>query len=320
MSYIFFLIQPVFADDCMSPMVIRKILPLDGESDVPINSRIMISLVGAGDESHMDFTLRENTTNTDVDIDVSSSCYLHESHYEKHCTVELHPLEGLVENTEFTLILDGTEQHQEESFAYMTHFFTGSEVLSLEVDPPVLDIVDYVMRADEALDSCDWPGTMKYDLHVDIPDRDSDRNVILQVYDVDPVSCDLELVHTLFPAPNMSRFDFRQVLEPDDQTDHCYMIIREDWAGNTSPPSHIRCWDKDLDNDESYDGCKETLETVSVHDEHLDTTPTSQPEQVVEETLAESSSSKTGCAGLGGLYFLLIFLYRKKPSIPSHPS
>ena len=120
---VFFLINNiVFADDCYSPMVIRKNLPLDGAQDVPVNTKVTISLVGGGDETHMDFTIREHNTNLDIPFTRTDSCYLHESHTQNHCTVTLYPLENLAEHTDYSVVMKGTEFHQEDGFSYMIDF------------------------------------------------------------------------------------------------------------------------------------------------------------------------------------------------------
>ena len=294
-------------------MVIRKTLPLDGSSDVPVNSKITISLVGGGDEEHMEFFIRQHTLNIDIPFTQTSACYLHESHTQNHCTITLYPHENLLEHTDYSIVMHGTDVHQEDGFAYMTDFSTGDEHIELEVQEPQLDIMEYIARAPDALDSCDWPDTMKYDLHIDIPDRDTTKNIIIQVYDVDVESCTKTLVHTLFPAPNMSRFDFRQVLEPDDGDDHCYMVVREDWARNTTRRSSIRCWDSTRQNDEDNNQCMTPLQTI-----HLQETANESQAEYDTNTypLRSEKTSKlnnNGCSGGMGLLFLPIFFpYRRR--------
>ena len=316
--YWFLLSSLLYADDCLFPMVIRKILPLDGETDVPINSQITISLVGTGNEDHMTFALREHNLNLDVPLIQESSCYIHESDAEFHCTIILTPLAPLHEYTLHTLTLTGTEIHQEESFYYSTEFMTGADTIDLSVHPPVLEILDYIPRPESALDSCDWPDTMKYDLHVDIPDRDTQRNIILQVYEIHPQECTSTLVHSLFPAPNMSFFAFRQVLPPEDHDEHCYLVIREDWAGNQSPPSQVRCWDIESESDYAYQGCKNSLDSISIDDifaeePYEESAPEPSQSPIVNE---EEETSAGGCAGVPLLFVLFIPLFR----LPTHES
>ena len=308
----FFLIHNVaLADDCYGPMVIRKNLPLDGAQDVPINTKITISLVGGGDETHMDFTIREHTTNLDVPFTRTDSCYLHESHTQNHCTVTLHPLENLVEYTDYSVVMKGTEFHQEDGFSYMVDFSTGEDIAQLDAQGLDLDIMTYVARSPDALDSCDWPDTMKYDLHVEIPDRDTTRNIIIQVYDVDIEECTKTLVHSLFPAPNMRRFDFRQVLEPDDHEDHCYMVVREDWARNSTQRSAVRCWDSEVQNDADNHQCMLPLQTLNVYETPYEVPIESTPETPLEED--ESAAPKGGCAGSAGLLLLPLLMRRRNP-------
>ena len=310
MIFLILLHNVALADDCYSPMVIRKNLPLDGSQDVPTNSKITISLVGGGDETHMDFTVREHNTNLNIPFTRTDFCYLHESHTQHHCTVTLYPLENLEEHTDYTVVMHGTEFHQEDGFSYMIDFSTGEEMVELSAERLDLDIVDYVARAPDALDSCDWPDTMKYDLHVEIPDRDTTRNIIIQVYDVDIEACTKTLVHSLFPAPNMRRFDFRQVLEPDDHDDHCYMVVREDWARNKTQRSAIRCWDSELQNDEDNNQCMIPLQTINIHETPSQYQQEATPEPPVENR--DNEQEQGGCGGALSLFFLCILVRPKR--------
>ena len=310
MQLLFFLHNFAIADDCYSPMVIRKTLPLEGSQNVPLNTKITVSLVGGGDETHMDFTIREHTRNFDIPFTRTDSCYLHESHTQIHCTVTLYPLENLVEYTDYSVVMKGTEFHQEDGFSYMIDFSTGEEIAELDAQGLDLNIMDYVARSPDALDSCDWPDTMKYDLHVEIPDRDTTRNIIIQVYDVDIEECTKTLVHSLFPAPNMRRFDFRQVLEPDDHEDHCYIVVREDWARNTTQRSAVRCWDSELQNDADNHQCMIPLQTINIQETPSQAqTETSQGESTVDTDTAPKTD---GCGGGVSLFFLPLLIKRRR--------
>ena len=221
-----------------------------------------------------------------------------------------------MEYTDYTVVMHGTEFHQEDGFSYMVGFSTGEDIAQLDARGLELDIMDYVARAPDALDSCDWPDTMKYDLHVEIPDRDTTRNIIIQVYDVNIEECTKTLVHSLFPAPNMRRFDFRQVLEPDDHDDHCYMVVREDWARNTTQRSAVRCWDSEQQDDEDNHQCMMPLQTINIHE----TPSQAQNDSPAETPVANNDieQEQGGCNGGMGLLFLSLFVRPKRKEDAHH--
>ena len=107
----------------------------------------------------------------------------------------------------------------------------------------------------------------------------------------------------------LRRFDFRQVLEPDDHEDHCYMVVREDWARNTTQRSAVRCWDSEVQNDADNHQCMLPLQTLNVYETPYEAPIESTPESPLEED--ETAAPKGGCAGSAGLLLLPLLMRRQ---------
>ena len=253
-------------------MVIRQITPTDGSVDLPINTEVFVAVIGDGDATHFELTLMESVGGKIVEGSLETACYLHEAHTEYHCNFAFTPTELLEEQTEYQLILNGTELHAEDSFSYTTFFTTGIDYWEPNEGAPDLTIKSYIARPAETLDPCDWQQAMKYELEADLV-RFEDRQILLHVYEVDPQTCEESIVHTLFPRSWLSTFSFRQVLTPGTEGPRCYRAEQEDWAGHVSASSQTMCWNPAEQQEELFTACDPPDTATQSEDTATDTTP-----------------------------------------------
>ncbi|MEC7984820.1 MAG: hypothetical protein VX278_06635 [Myxococcota bacterium] len=304
-------------DNCGGPMVIRKILPLHEASDVPINSQIFVALAGNGNADHMRILVRENIGGLPVEFDLQTACYAHESDTEYHCNYELKPYQDLKEHKEYQISLSGTELHAEGCFGYSTTFTTGHSRIELDTAPPTLEIVGYMPRPEDAVGDCDWQDAMKYELSVQVQDPDMERISIIHAYEVDPESCQEELVHSVFPIAGIDFFDFHQVLKPSTEGERCYRAEHMDWAGNRTESSPTICWDMDNNVGVPFYGCSEDGEPV-VPDENDTEDNVVENDTGIDSEEAPSGGFSSevvvqtdgGCAG--GLIFIPFLFHRRR--------
>jgi hypothetical protein len=297
-----FFSRTIFAnEDCGGPMVIRKILPLHQAEDVPLNTQVFVALVGNGTEEHMRVSLRENIGGLDVDFALETACYEHESSTELHCNYWLTPHTVLKEETEYQISLNGTELHAEGDFGYNTTFTTGIEQIEMKKDAPNLFLHSYVPRPLDAVGECDWQYAMKYELEVRLIHPDPNRITLIHTYEVDPVNCTEQIVHTVFPIASVDSFDFHQVLEPGTEGARCYRSEHHDGAGNTTDSSSILCWNMAFDSAQDE---QEEIEENTEGDSSL-SNPTAQETVVVQK--------EGGCSAI--FWGLPLFLWRRNHTL-----
>ena len=302
-------------NSCSLPVVVRKIVPSEGSTDMPVNSAVLVSLIGDGNEDHMVLSLRELIGGQTVEGDLESSCYAHESNTEAHCTLFFQPTAPLTENTQYQVTLNGTELHAEDSFSYSSVFTTGFDSWSMNKPAPELKIKQYVERNPEAVEECDWTGAMKYDLTAENLQIDTDRHLVILVYEVNPITCDETVVHTLFPHLWHRSFEFRQVLEPGSEGPRCYRIEQQDWAGNRSPSSLTKCWNPIEHHEEVFWGCSNEPDdpvAVEEQDDPPDTSPPESTEVVNPSKQTSSSGSDSGCSHFASFMLVPVLLWRKR--------
>ena len=179
---------------------------------------------------------------------------------------------------------------------------------------PELTIKQYVKRNEEAVEECDWVDAMKYDLKAENIQISPARHLIITVFEVNPLTCEELMSHTLFPHLWHNSFEFRQVLEPGSEGPRCYRIEQQDWAGNISPSSLTKCWNPIENHEEVFWGCSETSDPEPAEeDSSLDTAAPEideEPTSVSKETI--SSSTQSGCSHFASLFVIPILLYTRK--------
>ena len=186
----------------------------------------------------------------------------------------------------------------------------------MDKEAPTLKIVRYIERSEEAIETCDWPNAMKYDLNAGNIHIEADHHLLLHVYEVNPITCEELIVHTLFPRLWHRDFDFRQVLEPGSEGPRCYRVEQQDWAGNMTPSSLTKCWNPIENHEEIFWGCSETTDTAISLEEEVIISDTSSPEESNNNStplkdIATSESSE-GCSGFAGLALIPMLLYRHR--------
>jgi hypothetical protein len=226
-------------DDCDEPLGFRKVLP-NGEGTAPSNSRVFVSLIGNGDDSHATVSLRDES-NQFVEGEVTSECYIHEGDAEFHCNYLFVPTESLQADHQYTVTISGTEFHHDPAWNYESRFETGSRISSLGETAPLLEIIGYMEREPGALDPCDWYGAYKYELRMTLAESLSNDLSMIHVYEVDGNT--ESIVHTIFVPPGAETSEFRQVMKPGEEGPRCYRAVHEDIAGNQSDSSEILCWE-----------------------------------------------------------------------------
>lgn len=233
-----FLIYIVFADsDCEKAMRMRGMTPALNTT-APINSRIWFGSVGSGTASH--FTLSIFTNDTEISGSIESNCYIHEGPLDNHCNMVFTPDEPLISNTEYHIRANATSEHLNASVFVDSWFSTVDEESTLDMHPSRLVFQGYQARNITNPNSCKWKDSYQHNFLVEFPSA-TEFDSILQVYE--RRNEQETLVHTLFIPIGSAEADFRQVVVPGDEGEHCYFVQHEDIAGNKAQASNVVCFD-----------------------------------------------------------------------------
>ena len=230
-------------DNCDQIMRVRKIIP-DLDSIAPQNTKPIVLTIGNGDETHLSVELYDEQGQV-VEVEQEVDCYLHEADTEIHCTYLLEPVQELVPNVEYVVRVVGTEDHQEPGTEYRSWFTTSSNQQNLSNEMPAMEILSYIDREPTAVQTCDWPNAMKYELQATVAEEQSQNLSVLQVFEVHDINTgDENLVHSIILPKDYPAVWFRQVLTPGTEGPRCYRSEHRDVAGNKSSSTPIICWEE----------------------------------------------------------------------------
>ena len=229
----------VFANsDCEKAMRLRGMTPaLDATA--PINSRIWFGSVGSGTATH--FTLSVYTNDTAISGSVETDCYIHEGPLDNHCNMVFTPEEPLLPNTDYRVRANATEEHMNPSMFVDSWFTTVDEESILDAQASTLIFQGYQARNITNPNSCKWKDSFQHNFLVEFPSP-TEFDSIVQVYEIRDENPQ-KLVHTLFIPIGSTEADFRQVVVPGDEGEHCYYVQHEDIAGHKAQPSNTICFD-----------------------------------------------------------------------------
>lgn len=229
-------------DNCDQMMRVRKIIP-DLDSVSPQNTKPIVLTIGNGDGAHLSVELWDQQGQL-VTVEQDVNCYFHEADTEIHCTYLLEPVEELMANTEYTVRVIGTEEHHEPGTEYRSWFRTSSEREGLSNERPAMEILSYTDREPTAIQTCDWPDALKYELRTTVAEEQSRNLSIIQVYEVhDANTGDEDLVHSIILPKDYPTVWFRQVLTSRIEEGRCYRSEHRDVAGNQSSSTPVICWE-----------------------------------------------------------------------------
>ncbi len=225
----------------MVPLVLRGHLPKMDDTDVPLDVRALLAMIGAGEAE--DFSLSLSPDDGAALTGTSDGwCYAHEGDHEVHCTLLFTPDEPLLADTRYRLIATATETYQGDPHARLeARFTTGSHELTPPKTAPVAEITAVGPRT-QSVEPCDWTGATQVDLHVELAETDPTGRSVLQVFE-EADDGTLSNVHTIFIDGSGTSMDFRQVLPPGDEEPRCYRVLQENAAGGASPLSEAVCTD-----------------------------------------------------------------------------
>lgn len=297
-----FLLSTLYADpDCEKPMRMRGMLPAL-ESVSPTNARIWFGTVGSGTAEH--FTLKLYTNETEVEGSFESSCYIHEGPLDNHCNLVFTPDEPLLANTDYHIHADASSIHLNPSMFVDSYFTTTITESTLDLDPSVLSFQGYQARNITNPNSCKWTNSFQHNFLVEFPSATL-FDTLIQVYEKMPDNSEV-LVHTLFIPIGATTADFRQVVVPGEEGEHCYFVQHEDIAGNQAEPSNTYCFDPFAVDEPTSEPVEDTGE---------DTGPTQT--NIGDETLQEPKEDTASCnhtpfTELAIYIALLSVFFRKK--------
>lgn len=226
-------------EDCLAPLTLRAMRPDFDTTDVPTNTRITVSLIGGGEPEHVH--MRLHGASGLIETTQQAWCYVHESDYERHCTVVLTPLSVLDPDTRHTVLLDPSDSHPEPiPEGLRSSFRTGSRTLVQTLDAPELQQLGMRPRPEEDVELCEWSDAEQADFTVAAGELEGSGMATVEVMETFDGGSGAS-VHTLFLGADGGVLDFRQVLEPDDVRARCYAAIVVDATGAVSPPSEPVC-------------------------------------------------------------------------------
>lgn len=227
---------------CNTPMYIRKILPLFGET-APINTHPIVLTIGNGDHTHMHVELQLG--NQPVPHEQEVTCYIHEGEEEFHCTYLLFPLENLQPNTEYVVSVTSIDPHPVPGERFDSVFRTGNNILTMNEGPPDTEFLGYMDREPTAVQECDWKDAKKYEILTTVQTQTRENLSVIQVYEVhNLLTREESLMHTIVLPADINQTNYRQVIKPgEEEPFRCFRAVHRDIAGNESPSSDTICWD-----------------------------------------------------------------------------
>ena len=253
--------------------------------------------MGSGTTDH--FTLSVYTNDTAISGSVETDCYIHEGPLDDHCMVftpdePCFPLDYRVQQ-------NATEEHMNPSvFVDYSSLPLTKSILDTQPSTLLFQGIKHETSQSKLLQM-----EGQHNFLVVFPSP-TEFDSIVQVYEIrseDPQ----KLVHTLFIPIGSTEADFRQVVVPGDEGEHCYFVQHEDIAGHKALPSNTICFDPfAVDEPESEPAQEDTGEE--------DLTP---PE---ENTTSQTTKEETtGCSTLPYpvtpcVLWLLALYRRQKPT------
>ena len=297
-----FLISIVFANsDCEKSMRMRGMTPALNTT-APTNTRIWFGSVGSGSASH--FSLSVFTEEEEIFGSFETSCYIHEGPLDNHCNMVFTPNEPLLPGVTYHIRADATSEHLNPSVFVDSWFDTVHEESILDMQASTLIFQGYQARNITNPNSCKWKDSHQHNFLVEFPSA-TEFNSIVQVYE--KREGQEELVHTLFIPIGATEADFRQVVVPGDEGEHCYFVQHEDIAGNKAEASNTICFDP-FAVDEPAD--EPTPEDTAIDE------PTTPQDNVAAKSTKEDTH---GCQTATGTFYLwsiwTFFLYRRNTSL-----
>jgi len=224
--------------DCEKPMRLRWMTP-SPESIAPVDVNIWFGSIGSGNAEH--FTLHLYLNDEEIPGRSESDCYKHEGPLDFHCNLMFSPNEPLLPNTTYRYRALATEEHMNPAMFVDAAFTTNGEVSSIESTASSLVFTGYQSRGITNPNSCKWPDSFQHNFVINLPHAQP-YDSIIHVYELMPDGSSL-LVHSLFLPTGDLVIDFRQVVVPGEEGEHCYYVQQEDLAGNKADPSNIACFD-----------------------------------------------------------------------------
>ncbi len=237
------LLTPAFAADCRDTLSVRSVRPVDRQIDVPLDARVLVSLIGWGTAEEVTVRLVDDS---DAELSVSTEtwCYEHEGPDEVHCWFRLTPEESLAAETTHEVLINSSEAwagagHLSQS----SSFTTGTGAVAAAGGPPTLTLDS---RTDEEeAGVCDYADPRRYLLMLTGAETDTTGLGVFHLDQVFPDDSGEALrVHTVHVFDDRPDTDVKQYLDGGETTDDCYQVTYEDGAGRRTPGA-VACWQSD---------------------------------------------------------------------------
>jgi hypothetical protein len=294
-----FIGSPALAQDCEIPLEVRSVTPANEATDVPIDSRVLVSFIGQGsaDEFQVDMEANGESISTSKE----SWCYPHEGPFEVHCWWALLPEDPLPATEQIQIRIQSTSSYQgEEPIDRIELFTTGVGVTEPNLTAePSLEVLEVIDIPESELTTCDFAQPRRAIIQVDSDLSDPHG---LSVFQIEELTVDGSYfrAHTVFmtlsapPFPDHHNM-IKQYVNLEQSYTGCYRISAEDGAGVATESGKI-CWPEygDTGVDTSQDTGVDTSQDTAV-DTSQDTAG-----ETGQETGADSAQ-ETGTPGSGAV-------------------
>jgi|GEM_PF-4675620 len=302
MYIVFSLTMALAHPDCEQPMRLRGMNP-SLDSVAPTDTRLWFGSVGSGTAEH--FTLHLYLNDEEISGSTESSCYIHEGPLDNHCNLVFSPDEPLQPNTYYRYRAAASEEHMNPAMFVDSAFTTTEDFSSISSTPATLNFTGYQFRDITNEESCKWPNSYQHNFLIELPSS-LPYDSIIQVYEVKLDGSNI-LVHTLFLPTGDQVIDFRQVVVPGDEGEHCYFVQQEDIAGNKADPSNIVCFDPFAPDEPAAEPAAEDTAVEEDSGQNVSNT-----ENLVEEPKGSSCQHIPAPLSWVGVGLLLLVSFQRK--------
>ena len=237
------LLSPVLAADCKDTLSVRSVRPVDRQVDVPLDVRVLVSLIGWGTAEEVTVRLVDDQ-DSELDVSTETWCYEHEGPHEVHCWFRLTPVEPLAADTTHDVLINSSEVWAGTGhLSQTTSFTTGSGAVAPTGAPPTLTLDS--RSEDLETGPCDYANPRRYMLMLTGAETDATGLGVFHLDQVFPDGASEALrVHTVHVFEDRPDTDVKQYLDAGEPTNECYQVTYEDGAGRLTP-GDVACWESD---------------------------------------------------------------------------